>query len=72
MVIYLVDKYLNCTRPDCDGVAVREGADPRSKTVKYRCRKCGNDFSISRKAVEFGKHVFLLNDPRDQGRSGLK
>lgn len=67
----MVGKFLNCTRSDCSGVAVRQGADSRSKNIKYKCRKCGHVFSISRRDFEFGRHTFMLNDLNDL-RSELK
>lgn len=68
----MVDKYINCTRKDCDGVMVRLGDDPRSKVVKYKCGKCGQSFSHRRSSVEAGVHTLQLNDPNDPLRGAVK
>lgn len=68
----MVDKYLSCPRVGCGGVAIAEGADLRSKNIKYKCPKCGNIFTISKSNFEFGRYTFALNDPTDPLRGGLK
>jgi hypothetical protein len=68
----MVDKYLTCTRPGCGGVMERLGDDTRSKTIKFKCNKCGQIYTISRNDYNIGRYTFLLNDPRDPLRGGLK
>jgi hypothetical protein len=68
----MVDRDLMCTVPGCGGIAKAQGSDLRSRFIKYKCTKCGNEFMIPRKNLEFGKHTFNLGDPRDILRSGLK
>lgn len=68
----MVDRYLNCTRIGCDGVAIANDVDLRRKNIKFRCNKCGKEFTISRQNYEFGVHAFGLADPSNFMRSGMK
>jgi len=67
----MVDRYMTCTRTGCDRVAEAQGADLRSKNIKYAC-KCGHTFTISRRNVEAAKELLHLGDPGDFMRSGMK
>jgi len=67
----MVDKYLNCTRMGCDGVAVCNEADTRKKQMTFVCQKCRNKFTITRRNYEFGLDAFNLG-PLDWLRSSMK
>lgn len=67
----MVDRYLNCTRIGCDGVAIANDVDMRKKNIIFVCKKCGNKFTIERRNYEFGLNVFNLG-PGDWMRSSIK
>jgi hypothetical protein len=67
----MVDRYLTCQRTGCGGVAIAQGADLRSRFIKYKCEKCGHTFQLERKNVEIAKQLLHLGDPHDKFRSGV-
>ena len=67
----MVDRYLNCTRIGCNGVAVAQEADLRKKNITFVCQKCGHKFVITRSNYEAGLNAFNLG-LGDWLRSGIK
>lgn len=67
----MVDRYLNCTRIGCDGVAVANDVDLRKKNITFVCQKCGNKFTISKHNYDYGMNAFQTYSS-DWMRSGMK
>lgn len=64
--------FMNCTREGCNGLMELQGGDIRSKKRVYKCEICGKIEEIKSSNVDASKYTFMLNDPRDPLRGGLK
>ena len=68
----MVDRFLNCTRSGCDGVAICSEADLRKKNLTFVCQKCGNKFTIKRSDYNAGLNAFNLGPLGDWLSGGFK